>query len=84
MVQVILVVAAAAVAGVLAWLLTRFALKARYARELTDARAALETEKALRANESAVAAERLEDARKDYERSLAEMKETQADRKSVV
>ena len=78
MVQVILVVAAAAVAGVLAWLLTRFALKARYARELTDARAALETEKALRANESAVAAERLEDARKDYERSLAEMKETQA------
>ena len=78
MVQVILVVAAAAVAGLLAWLLTRFALKARYARELTDARAALETEKALRANESAVAAERLEDARKDYERSLAEMKETQA------
>ena len=78
MVQVILVVAAAAVAGLLACLLTRFALKARYARELTDARAALETEKALRANESAVATERLEDARKDYERSLAEMKETQA------
>ena len=75
---ILIALLAALAAGVLAWLLTRFALKARYARELTDARAALETEKALRANESAVAAERLEDARKDYERSLAEMKETQA------
>ena len=75
---ILIALLAALAAGVLAWLLTRFALKARYARELTDARAALETEKALRANDSAVAAERLEDARKDYERSLAEMKETQA------
>ncbi|MBQ6436905.1 MAG: DNA recombination protein RmuC [Bacteroidales bacterium] len=78
MVQVIIIVVAAAVAGLLAWLLTRLALRARYDRELTAARAALETEKALRAREADIAAERLEDARKDYERSLAELKESQA------
>ncbi len=78
MVQVVIVVVAVLVAGVLAWLLTRLSLRARYTRELTAAHAALETEKALRAHEADVAAERLEDARNDYERSLAEMKETQA------
>lgn len=78
MVQVVIIVVAALVAGLLAWLLTRLALKARYTRELTAAQTALETEKTLRAREAEIAAERLEDSRKDYERSLAEMKENQA------
>ena len=78
MVQIVIIVAAALVAGLLAWLITRLSLRARYTRELTAAQAALETEKALRTREADVAAERLEDARKDYERSLAEMKENQA------
>ena len=78
MVQIVIIVAAALVAGLLAWLITRLSLRARYTRELTAAQAALETAKALRTREADVAAERLEDARKDYERSLAEMKENQA------
>lgn len=72
-VVVLIALAAALVGAVLAWL----ALKARYTRELTAARAALETEKALRDHESAMAVERIDVARKDYERSLAELKETQ-------
>ena len=64
-------------AALLAWLLTRLSLKARYTRELTAAQAALETEKALRKRETAAAAERLADARADFDRSLAEMKAAQ-------
>ena len=75
---VTITVSAAIVAAFLAWLLTRLALKARYARELTAAQAALETEKALRASDASAAAERLADARADFDRSLAEMKASQA------
>ncbi|MBR4212573.1 MAG: DNA recombination protein RmuC [Bacteroidales bacterium] len=74
---VTITLSAAALAALLAWLLTRLSLKARYTRELTAAQAALETEKALRERETAAAAERLADARADFDRSLAEMKAAQ-------
>ena len=75
---VTITVSTAVVAATLAWLLTRLVLKARYARELAEAQAALETEKALRASDASAAAERLADARADFDRSLAEMKASQA------
>ena len=75
---VTITVSAAVVAAFLAWLLTRLSLKARYTRELAAAQAALETEKALRASDASAAAERLADARADFDRSLAEMKASQA------
>ena len=67
---VTITVSAAVVAAFLAWLLTRLSLKARYARELTAAQAALETEKALRANDASAAAERLNDLKAAQEQAL--------------
>ncbi len=67
---VTITVSAAVVAAFLAWLLTRLSLKARYTRELAAAQAALETEKALRANDASAAAERLNDLKAAQEQAL--------------
>lgn len=67
---VTITVSTAVVAAFLAWLLTRLSLKARYTRELAAAQAALETEKALRANDASAAAERLNDLKAAQEQAL--------------
>lgn len=81
----IILLCSAAGAALVTWALTHFISKARYTGKLSEKdallagrEAALEAEKALRAQQELNAADRLAEARRDYDRSVEDLKQSQA------
>lgn len=74
----IIYIAIAAVAAALtAWVLTHFIAKSNYTGKIARLEGELASEKALREHEKQVAEQRLLEARTDYDKTLADLKENQ-------
>ncbi|MBP5741699.1 MAG: DNA recombination protein RmuC, partial [Bacteroidales bacterium] len=75
--MILYIIIAAAAAALVAWALTHFIAKSNYTREMVRLEGELNAEKALRAHEAEVAQVRLDEARANYDKTLADLKENQ-------
>ena len=75
--MILYIVIAAVAAALISWAITHFAAQSKFVRETSRLEGELNSEKALREHEAQVARERLGQARADYDKTLADLKESQ-------
>ena len=75
--MIVYIAIAAVAAALVAWALTHFIAKANYTRQISKLEGELNAEKTLRAHESEVAQTRLDEAKANYDKTLADLKENQ-------
>ena len=75
--MILYIAIAAVLAALIAWAITHFAAQSKFVHETTRLEGELKAEKTLREHEAEEARRRLDEARADYDKTLADLKESQ-------